>query len=55
VNEETQDQAHTDIPLTERDYQALARMLQWPEDLPKWDVDNTPTNMASILGRFTTL
>lgn len=43
------------IELTKVEYVALARALQWPEDLPQWDKDNTPTNMREILGTFATI
>lgn len=45
------------ISLTEEEYTSLARAMQWPEDLAKWDRDHdtTPTNLAEILGSMTTI
>lgn len=55
MNEETHTPDKKVIELTQVEYSALARALQWPEDLPRWDKDNTPTNMREILGIFATI
>ena len=55
MNEETLSKNQKEIQLSQKDYQAIARMMQWPDDLPKWDADNTPTNMGLLLGKFTVL
>lgn len=55
MNDETQTPDQKVIELTKAEYSALARALQWPEDLPQWDKDNTPTNMREILGTFATI
>ena len=55
MNEETQTLDQKVIELTKVEYAALARALQWPEDLPQWDKDNTPVNMREILGTFATI
>ena len=55
MHEETPTFDQKVIELTKAEYAALARALQWPEDLPQWDKDNTPTNMREILGTFATI
>ena len=36
------------IPLSKADYAELERMMQWPEDLPKYDKLNKPTPLTEI-------
>ena len=55
MNEETQSKDARTIKLTEQEYKELKRLLQWPEDLPKYDKDNKPINMANILGIYTVI
>lgn len=55
MDEETKSPDAKVIQLTEQEYQALHRMLQWPEDLAKYDEDRKPTNMAMYLGNQTIL
>ena len=43
------------IQLTQEEWKALHRMLQWPEDLATYDQSNKPINMAEILGGLTSL
>lgn len=37
-----------DIPLTQEQYSALERALQWPEDLPKYDAVAKPTALTEV-------
>ncbi len=55
MNEETQSKDAKTIKLTEQEYKELKRLLQWPEDLAKYDKDNKPVNMANILGNYTVI
>ena len=55
MNEETITQNQRVIELTQKQFAELQRAMQWPEDLPQWDKDNTPTNFGAILGKLTTL
>ena len=55
MNEETQSKDARTIKLTEKEYEELKRLLQWPEDLVKYDKDNKPVNMANILGNYTVI
>ena len=55
MNEETQSKDARTIKLTEKEYTELKRLQQWPEDLPQYDKDSKPVNMASILGNLTVI
>lgn len=55
MDEETQSKDARTIKLTEQEYKELKRLLQWPEDLAKYDSDNKPVNMANILGGYTVI
>ena len=55
MNEETQSKDARTIKLTKQEYNELKRLLQWPEELPQYDKDNKPVNMASILGNLTVI
>lgn len=55
MDEETQSPDRRTIPLTREQYLELERALQWPEDLPAYDRLNKPTNLAEVLGGFTTI
>jgi len=37
-----------DIPLTPKEYEELARAMQWPEDLAQWDKVAKPTNLKEV-------
>lgn len=36
------------IPLTQKEYEELARALQWPEDLERWDKIAKTTALTEI-------
>ena len=55
MDEETKSKDAKTIKLTEQEYKELKRLLQWSEDLPQYDKDNKPVNMASILGNLTVI
>ena len=38
------------IELTDAEYQALERAMQWPEDLPKYDRLNQPLRIDMMTG-----
>jgi len=40
--------ASNKIELTEQEYNALERAMQWPEDLAKYDRLNAPINGAEL-------
>ena len=50
MNEETPIQ-YKIIKLTDEEYKALERALQWPEDLPAYDRLNTPIK-ADLFGNI---
>ena len=50
MNEETPIQYKV-IKLTDKEYKALERALQWPEDLPAYDRLNTPIK-ADLFGNI---
>lgn len=37
-----------EIPLTQQEYSALERAMQWPEDLAKYDRIAKPTNLMDL-------
>lgn len=47
--EETKDNSHRDIHLTDEEYADLKRALQWPEDLPHYDRVAKPTNLSELI------
>lgn len=55
MDEETKSKDLRTIKLTEQEYKELKRLLQWPEDLPQYDKDSKPVNMANILGNLTVI
>lgn len=55
MNEETPSKDSKKIQLTQEQYNELERAMQWPEDLPQWDKNNTPTNFSKILGNLTSI
>ena len=55
MEEETKSKDVRQIQLTKDQYRELERAMQWPEDLPQWDKNNTPTNFGKLLGNLTTI
>jgi hypothetical protein len=55
VNEETKSKDARVIKLNIKEYEEFERAMQWPEDLPQWDKNNTPTNFSKIFGNLTSI
>ena len=55
MNEETKSKDKRVIKLTPEEYNEFERAMQWPEDLPQWDKNNTPTNFGALFGNLTTI
>ncbi len=55
MDEETKSKDQKVIKLTQEQYLAIERALQWPEDLQKYDQSNKTTNLAEILGNLTSI
>lgn len=48
MNEETKTKNWHTIQLTAEEYSWFERAMQWPEDLPAYDMINKPTNLSEI-------
>lgn len=49
MEEETKCPDRQVVQLTADEYEGLARLLQWPEDLPRWDSISKPTRLTEIV------